>query len=1014
MPAILRIDQAGLALGTAGKTRSDGLLNGALVTLTSTGAGTTHVLQILWVPDGDTDALVSFVQLTGTTWSFTPSADAPGTYRLFLDVDGDQEVRELRVRTANLRLIVPALNELADPFASLIQKTAAEVDASEDNELETVMPPALSGLPQTSTPSPFLAGNYGGWYRWTRDTTIALEDRAAGLEPQGFQANDGLQDPIADQSVVRFDGSNVTLNVLAPSLFFDVFIKGRRVRKESQQLVATPGPGEHWIHFDPDAVGIPLDVTSSPDAAGVAEIMRTKTPVAVLVEDFNDGVFVVLFVDKRHDLGIGPSTKALVQSVAGARWVEGVLPNNFVLGDGSLDGHAQFSIGDGFCMSLDMLFAIENATPAAEPQALAPVLDLTRWLFRLGSGRWRRVSGDSSFPINASGGGAAHNATGTSLVLLADGEFALATYFGVKALPRQAGVSDREGDRVVAIVGQAVFTDLADAQAAADRVLADLDRAGLPADLAAICTVIIEANSSFLNGAGSRVRPTSSGAAFIDHRALLGDEAGISGPGGGGGGSFRNESTGVFAGGLITAGVGVGEVTISDGSGQIVDFSDPTAIVAPALASWSSIADVAITAIATTQVTFLFINSGGVLVQVTQPVEADYRDKVYLGYVLHGDNVNVDDIVSIPKLGYGGAQNTSQLLRAFDPFEIAGLEISGVAATLTMRREAGIIYAEGANFHVDPNDSSAVAIALANPLTFFRVFSDGTEDGETNFDTDGTNTLVDPVNFDNAGAKTAIGGSDKQSTLQRLYLAPNGEEFLAFGQEKFADFATAVAAAGKEVFVESSLMLVSRLVGRWALRRIVTDLTNTDAALFLPEQGGGGGGGVIAGALGNHQFFADQLTTPSNADWVVNAKASLIADPSNAAFNVRMFDSVAEEGVGYLLKVPSTASQMTLDYCARARSTPGGAGQIAKWNLYFRAIPDGAAVGAWSAAVQLVSTIFGADQFFQVIEDEKDLATWGLTAGVIYQFEFTRDALDGGDTLNGIDAALKLIQVRFQ
>lgn len=1016
MPAIMRIDQVGLGVGTAGKTRSDGLLNGAKVTITSTGAGTTHTLQIIWVPDGDTGAVASFLQTSPTTWEFDPSVDAPGTYRMFLDVDGDQEVRELRVRTALLRLIVPALNELADPFASLILAGALQIDASEDNELETAMPPALSALPQTLTPSPFLSGNYGGWYRWVRDTTIQLEDRAAGLEPMGFLTNGGLQNPATDQSEVGFAGGNMTLDQLAPATFFDVFIRGRRVRKETTQSVVIPSAtGEHWVHFDADVAGVPLDVTSDPDAAGVAELMRTEAVVAVLVQDFNVTPFIVLMVDKRHDLGMGPSTKSTLQSVAGARWVAGVQPANFVLGDGSLDGHAQFSIGDGFCTSLDILFAVENATPADEPQALSPILNLARWLYRTGSGLWRRASGNATFPINALGATPGHNGTGTTLVAPADGEFCLATYFGVKALPGvPGGASNREGDRVIAVAGQAVFTDLADAQMAADSVLADLDMAGLPRDMAAICTVIIEKNSSFTNSAESRIRPTTTGASFIDHRSLLGDLAGISG-GGGGVGTFRNESSGVFAGGLITAGAGVGEVSVSDGSGQIADYADPTTIVAPALASWSSITDVAITAIATTQATFLFINSAGSLVQVTHPVELDYRNKIYIGYVIHGDNVNINDIVSVPKLGYGGAQNVSQLLRAFDPFEIAGLEISGIAATLTIRREAGVIYAEGVNFHTNPNDSSAVTIPLANPLTFFRVYSDGSEDGETNFDTDGTNTLVDPVNWDDGGVKTAIGGSDKQSTLQRLYLAPNGEEFLAYGQEKFANFDAAVTAAGKETFVESSLMLISKLVGRWALRRTTTDLDDSLTALWIPGGGGGGGGGaVISGGLGSHQFFADQLDTPANADWAVNAKASLIADPANAAFNVRMFDSAAEEGVGFSLAIPVTASNMSLTYSARARSTPGGSGQIAKWNLYFRSIPDGAAVSAWSAAVQLTNTVFGEDQFFQVIEDDRDLATWGLTAGVTYQFEFTRDATDGGDTLDGIDAALNLLWGRFQ
>lgn len=919
MTAIMQIDQVGLSVGTPGKSRSDGLLNGAVVKVTSTGAGTTHDLQILWVPDGDTTASASFTQLTSTTWEFTPSLSAPGSYRLFLDVDGDQEVRELRVRTANLRAIIPALNELADPAASLTNSGGSVIDASEDNEDEAFMPPAVSGLPPTSTPSPFLAGNYGGWYRWARDTTILMEDRAAGLEPQGFQNPDDLTLPtVVEDSEVAYDGATLTIDPKSPALFFDIFVRGRRVRKETQQSIPIPNvSAAYWVYFDPTVTGTPLAVATNPSAAQIASILRTFTPVAAL--NVTLGPALALMTDKRHGLGMGPSTKAFTQSSLGGQWVEGVEPDDFTLGDGSIDAHTQFSLTNGLCMSNDLMFAITNAEPADDPQALTPVLDIARWLYRGAGGHWTRgTQGIADVPINAIGAtGPGHNADGATLALVDDGKFTLATYFAIKALPGTPGAASlREGDRIVAVAGQDEYESLADAQLAADRVLVELDLVGLPTDMAPICTVIIEADSSFGNGKGSRVRPASDGTAFVDHRSLdsAGEEAGDSG-------SFRNETSGNLkpGGGLITDGVGAGEITISDGNGQAVNMSDPTAILPPVSIAWSGLIDQSITNIATTQITFIFIAAGGTLVQINQPIPNDYKDKVYLGYVIHADNVNIDTIISVPKLGYAGSQDTSELLRSFYPVVVSGLEITG-NANLTQQVAAGIVQAEGNNFFVDANNPSRRTAAGANPMVFERIFSDGVSGGETNFDTSGgTNTLVDPVNFDNAGSLVAVGGGGNNSTLQRVYLAPNGLEYQAYGQGIFSSFDNAVAAAGTEVFLESALMQISRLLGRWALNRLATDLTDILTARYLPSEGGSGGGGGggagnpagsdtnvqynAAGVFGGDGGFVYNKDIADPAVSVVGtASSTMFIDASTESLlQMRESDQVADEKVWQVL-----------------------------------------------------------------------------------------------------------------
>jgi len=108
------------------------------------------------VPDDDATA-VATLAVTGdpAIWTFSPTPGAFGSYRIELIVDEglvteSRSIRIFAVRTA-AGIRVPALNERADPEASLINSGSDEIAASEDNE------PSPSG--------PFVGGNYGGWYR---------------------------------------------------------------------------------------------------------------------------------------------------------------------------------------------------------------------------------------------------------------------------------------------------------------------------------------------------------------------------------------------------------------------------------------------------------------------------------------------------------------------------------------------------------------------------------------------------------------------------------------------------------------------------------------------------------------------------------------------------------------------------------------------------------------------------------------------------------------------------------
>lgn len=176
MPALLRIDQAGLPVGTPGVARDDGLATGALVTLTNVGGGSTTKVFLLWVPPEDTTALASLTQTGPNTWTFSPTPGVYGRYRIQLIVDDGLPTRSSTIHTFGIALplsglVIPAANELADPSTALQNATdASRLEAAESN----------------APFSPFVGRQPFGWWKALRDLYAKVESILSGGAPSAF------------------------------------------------------------------------------------------------------------------------------------------------------------------------------------------------------------------------------------------------------------------------------------------------------------------------------------------------------------------------------------------------------------------------------------------------------------------------------------------------------------------------------------------------------------------------------------------------------------------------------------------------------------------------------------------------------------------------------------------------------------------------------------------------------------------------------------------------------------
>ena len=177
------------------------------------------------------------------------------------------------------------------------------------------------------------------------------------------------------------------------------------------------------------------------------------------------------------------------------------------------------------------------------------------------------------------------------------------------------------------------------------------------------------------------------------------------------------------------------------------------------------------------------------------------------------------------------------------------------------------------------------------------------------------------------------------------------------------------------------------------------------AAVTVTDDAGGDRANITitaaaAAFIQRFTFQADQFDSPVNANWAVNSLAPAAADSVNAAITVRRFDDTTEEGVGGLVTVPPGAVNVNFIFKWRAQTAPGGAAGVQP-TYYTRSIPDNAAVGAWSAAVNFTALAVPTNANFQYDNQVISLATLGWTVNTLRQFEITRRGTQAGDTLAG-------------
>lgn len=152
--------------------------------------------------------------------------------------------------------------------------------------------------------------------------------------------------------------------------------------------------------------------------------------------------------------------------------------------------------------------------------------------------------------------------------------------------------------------------------------------------------------------------------------------------------------------------------------------------------------------------------------------------------------------------------------------------------------------------------------------------------------------------------------------------------------------------------------------------------------------------------------FDDPSVSP---DWAVNVLAPSSTDPAHGALRTHKFDDTIVQGVGFQVGVPVGARGMDLRFVAKAATAPGVTSRVGL-RLYFRRVPDGGAVAAWtSLALGDFTVPTDANYHYGTQVLLLSSFTPALIAGSVYQFELVRVAPTVGPNLGGDWHLLELL-----
>ena len=294
---------------------------------------------------------------------------------------------------------------------------------------------------------------------------------------------------------------------------------------------------------------------------------------------------------------------------------------------------------------------------------------------------------------------------------------------------------------------------------------------------------------------------------------------------------FSALSTGVLNGGLMTVGTLPNTFNITACTAYLVDW-----LTTPGHPSYVPVnipaQTVTISGAAANRVVNWWVSdiNGNITSLAARPTDAQRRTMIQLG--ITGSTPPSGNIFSLQALPVDMQQKQSQfydLMYSLGPFEPTDNAITP-NANLTFNKAQGTFFSPSFGWGLasgsTPNDPHVVTAPAESPAQFLYALR------TTNSETTTPTSAFDPLNYDNDGVKTLVGGGTNSSTVQRLWVFGSGtvadQMIIQYGQTVYGSLSAASSSIGSSGYVPNPDFVGIGCVTAWiCTTRICTSLADT-------------------------------------------------------------------------------------------------------------------------------------------------------------------------------------------
>lgn len=362
----------------------------------------------------------------------------------------------------------------------------------------------------------------------------------------------------------------------------------------------------------------------------------------------------------------------------------------------------------------------------------------------------------------------------------------------------------------------------------------------------------------------------------------------------------RNSSTGVRSGMVLSINADPSKFDITAGTGKIVNPVTPSIIPI----TYAGATAVTVTNLATSDYTYLLINSSGSLVQQTAyPTPDERRDNIFIGRLTHQNRTTITFANTAPDFLNSTTNQLFDFFDAMQPFKVGGLEITANGANLSFNKASGTAFFRSGNYVNDVKNPHILSFTASSPQSFRKMTRTTIVDGSDV-------TVIDPANYDNAGTVTAVGGGAGSATIQRIFLYKSGGVRVAYGQTVYSSLATALSNLGTDSFFPNpTIEQTAILVGYIVVTRTATDLSDTSQARVLNAARFDAGGSASIGGTTSLQGAYNNSTQPQI---VLNTTQGTLQIADNATpIASDLFEVINNAGTTEYLKVDTAGTHTT-------------------------------------------------------------------------------------------------------